>query len=285
MNASEVRANALRMVKGNSGVRAPTKMGRGAVVDFALVGGLLFGIIAILEAFGEPIRREVDLSNPEIQHPHLPDIVSGKMVVFIAFSVPALAFLSVEAASIRRGSHQSPTRAVSFFLGLAETNGCTVAITNVLKLVVGRPRPYFATACVAFVEGSKTLCSGDAHGVREARKSFPSGHSSLSFSAAIYVAFFIATKLRLSHSSSTPKTWKILVVLAAPFGASLIAASRTVDYHHHYSDIVAGSLLGASIAMVVWATRKGELQESGVVDVENSELTVMSSGYEALAIV
>ena len=80
-------------------------------------------------------------------------------------------------------------------------------ITDMIKLVVGRPRPDFAYRCwpdsggVAAVEafsgGAEELhCSGNQAIIIEGRKSFPSGHSSFSFCSWGFVFFYLSGSYR-----------------------------------------------------------------------------------------
>lgn len=160
-------------------------------------------------------------------------------------------------------------------------------MTDLLKVFVGRPRPYFAAICVAYVEGSKSHCTGDAAAVTEARKSFPSGHSSLAFSAAIYLACYISSSVGIGAFGNATtraelKAWKSLATLCFPILACFVAASRTVDYHHNYSDVVAGSLIGAAIAFVVVHNRLADLSNIRNDSLEEAENLRVSSQYEIL---
>ncbi|GJD07397.1 Lipid phosphate phosphatase 1 [Galdieria sulphuraria] len=110
-----------------------------------------------------------------------------------------------------------------FILGLLEATLCTVTITEILKLVAGRPRPYFLSVCEP-INGSTINCQGNAAQIEEARKSFPSGHTSLAFAAAVYLTLYFIKIFWLSEG--------------------FYRVSRTMDYHHHFSDIVAGAWLG-----------------------------------------
>jgi membrane-associated phospholipid phosphatase len=159
----------------------------------------------------------------------------------------------------------------------------TVVFTNILKLLVGRPRPHFAAVCQAYVTGSTTTCIGDAREVAEARKSFPSGHSSLAFSAAIYLCAYLAPVVRIgAPSHGEAKAWRILVLLAPPLMAALVAVSRTIDYHHHFADILAGSLIGTGIASLVAYNRIGDINPARESDMLQSALPVVSQQYDAL---
>lgn len=48
-----------------------------------------------------------------------------------------------------------------------------------------------------------------------------------------------------SHSTQQVKAWASLTPLA---GATLVAISRTMDYRHHWHDVLTGSILGLVVA-------------------------------------
>jgi len=77
-------------------------------------------------------------------------------------------------------------------------------------------------------------------------RSFPSGHSSLSFAGQGFLAFYLAGKLHLfDKRGHAPKAWISLAPLSA---AALVAISRTMDYRHHWQDVTIGSILGLTVA-------------------------------------
>jgi diacylglycerol diphosphate phosphatase/phosphatidate phosphatase len=77
-------------------------------------------------------------------------------------------------------------------------------------------------------------------------RSFPSGHSSFSFSGLGYLALFLAGQCRVFR----PRTdlARVLLALAPLLGAALIAISRCEDYRHDVYDVTTGSLLGILVA-------------------------------------
>lgn len=97
--------------------------------------------------------------------------------------------------------------------------------------------------------------------VRDGQLSFPSGHSSLSFACMMFCVLYMMSKFKL-YSSPSPSTtmksishyganaslWKLLLCLSPLALASFIAISRTLDYHHNFSDILGGCVLGLFIA-------------------------------------
>lgn len=169
----------------------------------------------------------------------------------------------------------------TFFLGVAESAGLTLLITTGLKLIVGRPRPFFRQICGEFVPNT-FKCTGDPAAVADARKSFPSGHSSLSFAVFVYVALYMATRMRLSSVETRFKSIKLTLIFVPVFIAALVAVSRVLDFHHNYSDIVAGSALGACIAATVWSARSAHFQQALRNSDDNLPLTTPShSSYLA----
>jgi len=262
------------MVKGNSKeipLVISAMAGFGADI---FVVALCLLVTGYLDFYAKALVREVDLSNPAVGYPLVPSIVNDRLLLILAFLVPTLSFALIEIPSRKDGKFAA--FATTYFLGLFESTIFTVMITNVFKLIIGRPRPNFAAVCIEYVTGTTNVCTGNARAVNDARKSFPSGHSSLSFAVAIYLMLYLATKLRLDLPGSVAKSWRILVVLAPPIGAGLIAASRTIDYHHHYADIIVGAVLGSSIAALVFHTRRGNLNKLG----ERDEVGIFFGGGE-----
>jgi len=114
------------------------------------------------------------------------------------------------------------------------------AVTNFavtcIKLATGRPRPNYGSSAP-----QGTLGSNDS------RSSFPSGHAALAFSSMVFVSLYIAGKLKIFKNHDGSVVAKACLVLLPIAIAILIAVSRVIDYHHDFSDIQAGAMLGAGI--------------------------------------
>lgn len=231
----------------------------------------------VLEGLNPYVRAQA-LDDPSVMHPHLPDIVPAPLLVGLSLFLPVVVFLTSHCHAI---DSLTLLTFEAFMLGLVEANGLTVTVTNVLKLFVGRPRPHFAAVCVSYVVGSDSQCSGNSLAVREARKSFPSGHSSLAFASAVYTSAYISSRVSLGKCtqqhrrigrSQPPSAWKMLLVLFPLLLASLVAASRTKDFHHNYDDIVAGSVIGSTISALVFCNRMAVVMpESSVTEFDEIE--------------
>jgi membrane-associated phospholipid phosphatase len=122
-------------------------------------------------------------------------------------------------------------RRPSALLAFAVAEGLTSLSSTVLKLLVGRPRPP----------------DGLVHPVGS---SFPSGH------AAYGGATCVALVLLFTVPGASRRWWWA----AATVGIAGMAWSRTYLQVHWLSDVVAGSLLGVGVCLVVF----GVVQRAGV---------------------
>jgi membrane-associated phospholipid phosphatase len=102
-------------------------------------------------------------------------------------------------------------------------HGLAAATANILKHVIGRPRPKFMHA------GNLELSPASGSGW----DSFPSGHAAASFA----VGTVLAVKFPRAR-------WPILAVAAA------IAASRIIRGSHYLTDVAGGAALGCFMGMI-----------------------------------
>lgn len=119
---------------------------------------------------------------------------------------------------------------------------------------MGRPRPDIINRCqpptdlVAnpqFGLTSWTVCTRTDL-LKDGFRSFPSGHASFAWAGLWYMTLFVAGKMCIwDRKGYTLKSWLLLIPVVA---ASLVAISRTMDYRHHATDIIAGSILGILVA-------------------------------------
>ncbi|XP_073954852.1 phospholipid phosphatase 5-like [Choristoneura fumiferana] len=119
----------------------------------------------------------------------------------------------------------------------------TAMITEVIKLSVGRPRPDFFYRCYPNGKITKDLhCVGDVREIMEGRKSFPSGHSSFAFASLGFLSLWIYGKLKLKWRGNVAR---VFCCVPPMLTATIIAASRVYDNHHHWEDVLAGSVIGS----------------------------------------
>ncbi|KAK3857543.1 hypothetical protein Pcinc_036214 [Petrolisthes cinctipes] len=127
------------------------------------------------------------------------------------------------------------------------------------KHTIGRLRPHFLEICQP--EWSKIDCknhqydyidpiqctSTNKRDMKEARMSFPSGHTSFSaFTMVFYVVY-----LEKCHMNRIPIRVLRLVQVVCLTAAFYISLSRFTDNMHHWEDVMFGFMLGTTVAIVI----------------------------------
>ena len=144
------------------------------------------------------------------------------------------------------------------YLSLIQTLALTLLVTEALKVTVARPRPNFFSYCGYNTTTQK--CHGKQKHQRDARLSFPSGHSSNSFSSGTWLSLFLSVIIPQCQ------IWWILLKFI-PIGiATFVSATRIIDYMHHVSDVVGGALIGVGVAIMIFSS-----QSSRVFILNNSQ--------------
>ncbi|KAJ4488041.1 PAP2-domain-containing protein [Lentinula aciculospora] len=218
---------------------------RQLLVSYAPDWIITFVLAAIFYSLNtvDGFQRQFSLSDISLRYPY---------AVHERVPVPALYLISVVAPfSIQCLVNYITVRTLGLVLGLALTG----SITQFTKITVGRPRPDIIDRCQPIAGSadptyrlsSAAICTQtDVYIMRDGFRSFPSGHSSMSFAGLAFLAFYLAGKLHLfDRKGHVGKAWISLTPFA---GAALVAISRTMDYRHHWQDVVVGSLLGTVMA-------------------------------------
>ena len=116
-----------------------------------------------------------------------------------------------------------------------ETLILNLGVTNLVKTLVKRPRPYVFNSDVdwAFVSSQE----------RDARKSFPSGHTS----TAACMSFLAASV----YADFRPEDEGVLLYLGAATIPALTGYLRMRAGKHYFTDVLAGFVLGSAIGILV----------------------------------
>lgn len=144
-----------------------------------------------------------------------------------------------------------------FVLGL----GIVMLLTEIGKRWVGRLRPHFMDVCKPDLTKVKCLngvlfnpiytgdnfCTGDPARIKEARLSFPSGHSSFSWYTMAFVVIYLEARFILVKL----RYMKTLLQMIAFITAYVTMLSRVSDYYHRASDVIAGTFLGLIVAFAI----------------------------------
>lgn len=151
-----------------------------------------------------------------------------------ALSDSALAFsLGVPVANLSAQLPGQDTRKEA--LVLAQSLSATFFTTQIIKVSTQRARPF--TYSTTLKGGAPSRSS------RDARMSFPSGHTSMAFAGLVTTA-----ALRTAHAPLSQKAvwYGGALALGGLTGALRIAAGK-----HYWTDVAAGALLGTGIGLLV----------------------------------
>jgi len=188
----------------------------------------LFIFSSVLNLTVVPYERYLPEKDPSVTYPVRDSIIPNWLLMVISMLLPVAVFLIIQIYwKSRHDFHHA-------CLGLFTSISMTYLITTVVKLLTGRPRPDFNNRVT----------------IADARMSFPSGHASFSFCAMVFVSLYLAGKLKIYRYHSGSLVLKGLAVFSPLFISTFVAISRTMDYHHDFADILAGSLLGTGIAIM-----------------------------------
>ncbi|SPP76341.1 putative phosphatidate phosphatase [Drosophila guanche] len=140
----------------------------------------------------------------------------------------------------------------------------TFLTTELAKNVVGRLRPHFYQACQPRLNDG-TSCSDpqnadlyveqfycsnrniSARQIRELHVSFPSAHSSLSFYSMCLLAFYVHS---VWQGRGSIRVLRHILQFLMLMAALCVSLSRVADYWHHWSDVLAGAVLGVVYAAI-----------------------------------
>ena len=272
-------------------------------IEFCAILVLLYPmahIYVFLSGTKEPHHRGFYCDDQNIKHPVLEEEIPLS-IAFVIWAVIVFTLIpAIELLHVTVFTHLSPApfkRMPWLFIELYRILGYfilgalfTLLTTEMAKFKIGRLRPYFLTVCNPdltdamckdaygyniFVEPGNYTCRGEAdateeetnEAVREARKSFFSGHTSLSFYTAIFLIIYLQVRCRKMSSEyyddskrDSVRMFRILfsgLKIVRPFLqfgifclAVYITLTRISDYKHHPGDVFAGIVVGTLVALL-----------------------------------
>ncbi len=165
-----------------------------------------------------------------------PDSKAGGYSTIGLGAAVAFAFIDPVLSGVREKSVQTGLADAFMY---AESLSFTMAMTNIVKMAVRRPRP------IAYIEAAAHKNDQNyANNSTDSALSFFSGHSAITATVSA-----TATYLAFSRSPHTARPW---ITLAA--GAALttfVSIERVRAGRHFPTDVIAGSIAGAGIGVLV----------------------------------
>ncbi|XP_058445692.1 phospholipid phosphatase 1-like isoform X2 [Malaya genurostris] len=236
-----------------------------AVFDLT-VASLVITFITVSELGWLPqlVKRGYYCDDRTIQRPYTGDTVSSCMIVISGF-VPLFLIWLTEAIFYSPSiiEYTKPdvqvSRCSQSFLeawhwGRKYARGLIfkLLLVDALKIFSGEHRPHFLDTCKPDVlcEGSEFVsmftCTNNEsqYFIRDASKSFPSGHSSMSVYEMIFMVWYLQRRVpQLRSYLALPLCQSVLVLWGI-----FCPLSRIIDNRHHWWDVLAGSIIGVIVA-------------------------------------
>ena len=244
----------------NTNFNALTVMNERYRVAFDIALLLILLSIGFSLEFAEPYEKFLNENLIyRLRYPMKKNSVPTAVLPFISIVFPLLCiFLCSKMDTSGRRA-----RSTAASLGLLLSVAISFVFVNSVKQACGNYRPDFAARCwgsatadPVWKEYGKPDCGNLENesllnDVRQGRRSFPSGHTSMSFSGLFYLSLYLMYYLKCFGGSriNTERTeafvWKVLISLAPLSVAVGVAITRIRDMWHHPEDVIVGSLLGA----------------------------------------
>lgn len=261
-------------------------------VGVVALGALaLTGVTSSVEPLPASIGPSFSLDEPDLDllfDPRLDDVIGAPILqekvpseaLVVAVVTAILGDAAVDLA-IRKDLH----RTHAIVLGGAEAVVGAAVVTEAFKLGFGRLRPdfrerYVRAACANVVDKPDELdCTGvlddgfvvERKELLDGMKSFFSGHASLSFAAASFVAMQIGSDyLWGKDAPDWARPVAGIAVGGLLAGAGYISATRVEDNRHHLEDVVVGASVGVASGVAAYLVHfdvDGEARRRWSVDV------------------
>ncbi|UJR14854.1 hypothetical protein I4U23_001839 [Adineta vaga] len=248
--------------------------------DFLAIAAtcLVFGLVYLLI---KPVQRGFYCDDTSIQYPFKHDTIPMWLLGVYGGIGPVVIFCIVEIWVVRpfhcgRGPSRNSLRqrqvdyiktilqsTFLFLLGIA----ICFLITEVGKRTIGRLRPYYISICNPIwmnIQCTKSVSTGsgviqisqyilDHHcnttasesELQEAKLSFPSGHSSYSTYAFVFLFVYFEARLVCPNLQFLKPFLQCLCIAVAFF----TCLSRVTDFKHHATDVIGGAIIGFCIAV------------------------------------
>uniref|UniRef100_F1KY03 Phosphatidic acid phosphatase type 2/haloperoxidase domain-containing protein n=1 Tax=Ascaris suum TaxID=6253 RepID=F1KY03_ASCSU len=242
------------------------------IFDCAICAVVAFLFCAIPELAIQPYRRGFFCDDDSIRYPYKGNTIPTFALVFILIAVIIITVAGVETFRVIRLSkndisvyrlkgrdvHRLFVRFCAYAAHCVLGTLVSVIVCQITKYAVGRLRPHFISVCdpdinmtacaISHEYITDYICNGKSESrIRDARLSFFSGHATTAMCVAVFCVLYLQARLprRMYGISLLPLFQTILIG-----GALLIGYSRISDNMHHWSDVLVGFLIGATVGFL-----------------------------------
>ncbi|XP_042900351.1 putative phosphatidate phosphatase [Parasteatoda tepidariorum] len=235
---------------------------------------LLVGIpILLFHLHGKPFKRGFFCDDDSIRYPFSESTITSNALYVIGVFLPITVISLNEFVTETRTTRDDRGKVYIFRgrpvpnviwriykrVGIFLYGACMSQLTtDIAKYSIGRLRPHFLDICKPSVNCSlvadphayqtefECLNTEKPFYVREARLSFPSGHSSFSAYTMIFTVLYLQSCMCVKGNKLLKPFIQFILIMMTWY----TALSRISDYKHHWSDVLIGFLLGTLVASI-----------------------------------
>ncbi|XP_073814214.1 wunen-2 [Musca autumnalis] len=252
------------------------------LVDFVLLACVGLPILSFT-LWGEAYKRGFFCNDDSLMHPYHESTMPSWLLYLMCFVVPIsmitmVEFFKANSHKMRSFGNLSASNYYFWHLEIPDWtiecykrigllifgSGVCELTTDIAKYSIGRLRPHFFAVCQPILPDGSTCenplnegryieeftCRSlnySAKIIKESHLSFPSGHASFTCFTMIYTAIYLHKRLTCSRS----KMFKHLLQFIFLMFAWYTSLTRVSDYKHHWTDVLAGALIGTAYAIIV----------------------------------
>nr|CAH0106619.1 unnamed protein product [Daphnia galeata] len=232
------------------------------IVLVLVIGGLSLSYSGLIRPRGAGFYCD----DHTIKFPYRGDTVSVVQLFLGSLLAPIFFILPIELVKKWRKSREAAVRSYlasawkkswSVWRAVLLGNLTVLVLTEISKSLISEARPHFWDTCQPNV--TKEICDSgyivdfnctsdySNRKILDAQKSFPSGHTSVSFFVAAFMMWYLDRAVQWRHSYF----FKPCLQLVWACFAILCALTRITDRRHHWWDVLAGGTLGLSVAFML----------------------------------
>ncbi|XP_074036966.1 phospholipid phosphatase 1 isoform X3 [Leptinotarsa decemlineata] len=283
-----VRVNISSVVeKDHSSQPTKIKFKRWITVPYGLNALLLVFVLSllVLAEYGYIPGSKLGFicEDPYISHKFRGEVISPLVLGIGSLLIPIITLLLTEVLSNRTFSRIDYCKVWYFYRECAIGCVFVLTITQIAKVLVGEHRPHFFDVCQpdtakdcvvgTFIESyTCTNTKYNNYFLVDSSKSFPSGHSSVSWFIGLFSAYIIQTRLPTSETGRLLKPFLIAVCLTWSLICSL---TRISDRRHHWWDVLAGTMLGVVGAVYTITLVHRKMNTSHIITKDCSSTTTL----------
>ncbi|KFV61672.1 Lipid phosphate phosphohydrolase 2, partial [Dryobates pubescens] len=216
----------------------------------------------ILTLVNSPYKRGFYCNDDSIRYPYKADTITHGLMAGVTITCTVAIISTGEAYLVYTERLYSKSEFNNYLAALYKVVGTFLfggaisqSLTDLAKYMIGRLRPNFLAVCNP--DWSKVNCSIhlDTGGLLSwpdpclllHRLSFYSGHSSFGMYCMMFLALYVQARLVGKWARLLRPTIQFFLIAFAIY----VGYTRVSDYKHHWSDVLAGLLQGALIAVLI----------------------------------